>query len=79
MIKRECSEEEALIAAAQLAQTDLIPLSESLALAAADIGLEHRLAMAESIVYATALTHQAELVTSDGDFKGLPRVRYLKK
>ena len=79
VVKRERGEEEDLIAAAQLAQTNLVPLSESLALAAADLGLEHHLAMADSIVYATALAHQAELVTSDADFEGLPRVRYLKK
>ncbi len=34
--------------------------------------------MTDSVAYATALTHEAELVTSDVDFEGLPGVRYLK-
>ncbi|MAE69987.1 MAG: PIN domain nuclease [Gemmatimonadetes bacterium] len=79
LIKRERGEEDALIAAAQIAQTALVPLSESLALSAADIGLERGLAMADSVVYATALSHQAELVTSGTDFEGLPGVRLLER
>jgi predicted nucleic acid-binding protein len=45
---------------------------ESLALEAADISLEHGLAMADSLVYATARRHRAKLVTGDADFEGLP-------
>ena len=76
-IRRECSEEEALIAAAQIQKTHLVPLTEALALAAADISLEHRLAMVDSIVYATALSHRAQLISSDADFARLPNVTYL--
>jgi len=76
-IRRECSEEEALIAAAQIQKTHLAPLTEALALAAADISLEHRLAMVDSIVYATALSHRAQLISSDADFARLPNVTYL--
>jgi predicted nucleic acid-binding protein len=79
IVKRERTEEEALLAAAQIQKTRLIPLSESLALAAADVSLEFRLAMADSVVYATARTEDAELVTSDGDLRGLPGVTYLPK
>ena len=76
-IKRERSEEEALIAAAQIEKTRIVPLTTTVALTAADLGLEHRLAMADSIVYSTALLHQAELVTSDRDFASLPGVEYV--
>jgi toxin FitB len=79
VIKRERGEEDALVAAAHMAQTRLVALSESLALTAADLGLEHKLAMADSIVYATAQSFGAELVTSDGDFSELPGVTYLPK
>jgi predicted nucleic acid-binding protein len=79
LIKRERSEEDALIAAAQMSQTRLVPLTDSLALTAADLGLEHKLAMANSIVYATAQSLGAELVTSDADFSGLPGVTFLSK
>jgi predicted nucleic acid-binding protein len=78
-VKRQRTEEEALIAAAQIEKTTLAPLTSSIALTAADVGLEHGLAMADSIVYATALLAGAELVTSDRDFAALPGVRYLEK
>lgn len=79
VIKRERGEEDALTAAAHMAQTRLVSLNESLALTAADVGLEHQLAMADSIVYATALVMGAELITSNADFSGLPGVTYLPK
>lgn len=79
LVKRERSEEEALIAAAQMQKTRVIPLSDSLALAAADVSLEFRLAMADSIVYATARAEDAELVTSDADLRRLPGVTFLPK
>ena len=78
-IRRERSEEEALVAAAQIQKTRLAPLTETIALAAADISLEHRLAMADSIVYATALSHRAQLISSDADFAQLPNVTYLSR
>jgi len=78
-IKRECAVEEALVVVAQLEKTRIIPLSASLALAAADFSLAHKLAMADAIVYATARAHFAQLFTSDSDFIGLPEVVYLKK
>lgn len=79
LVRRERSEEEALLAAAQMQKTRLVTLSDSLALAAADASLEFRLAMADSIVYATARAEDAELVTSDADLRGLPGVTYLPK
>jgi predicted nucleic acid-binding protein len=79
LVKRERTEEEALLAAAQIQKTRIVPLSDSLALAAADVSLEFRLAMADSIVYATARAEDAELVTSDGDLRDLPGVTFLPK
>jgi len=79
LIKRERTEEEALLAVAQIQKTRVVPLSESLALAAADVSLELRLAMADSIVYATAKAESAELVTGDKDLGRLPGVIYIPK
>ena len=79
LVKRERTEEEALLAAAQIQKTRIVPLSDSLALAAADVSLEFRLAMADSIVYATARAEDAELVTSDSDLRDLPGVTFLPK
>jgi predicted nucleic acid-binding protein len=52
----------------------VVPLDEELALAAAHISNETKLAMADAIIYATAQAHQAQLVTADAAFRGLPNV-----
>ena len=79
MIKQKRNEEEALTAVAQMGKTQLIPLTDALALTAADVSLRYQVAMADAIVYATALIQEAQLVTSDGDLASLPGVTYLKK
>jgi predicted nucleic acid-binding protein len=76
-LKRNRGEETALLAAAQLQRNDVVDLDSPLTLEAADYALDHGLAMADALVYATARRHDAELVTSDGDFEGLPGVQYL--
>jgi predicted nucleic acid-binding protein len=58
---------------------EVVPLSETLALAAADVSLQFRLPMADSIVYTTARARDAELVTSDADLRALPGVTYFPK
>ena len=78
-IKRQRSEEEALAATAQMGKSRIIPLTETIALTAADVSLAHQLAMADAIVYATALLERAKLFTSDADLASLPGVVYLKK
>lgn len=77
--KRVRGEDSALLVVASMEKGKLVPLSPGLALSAADLGLEHRLAMADAVVYATALTQAAELITSDIDFAQLPGVTYLAK
>ena len=79
VLKRDVSEEDALQAVAQMLRTRVVPLSEALALEAADTSLEHSLAMADAIVYATARSHEADLVTTDADLEGLPGVVFLSK
>ena len=79
VVKRQRSEEDALLAAAQIGKTQLIPLTDTIALTAADASLTYHLAMADAIVYATALIHKATLVTSDADLAALPGVTYHKK
>jgi predicted nucleic acid-binding protein len=77
-IKRQRGEEAALMAAGQLKGTELIPLTDSIALLAADSSLQHGLAMADAIVYATAKDLNARLVTGDADLKDLPDVVYIR-
>ncbi len=79
IIKRERTEEDALRAVGQMLKTRIVPLTDTLALEAADVSLEHGLPMADSIVYATALANGAELVTSDADFAKLPGVTFIRR
>jgi len=53
---------------------EVAPLDGKVALAAAELSIRHQLPMADAIIYATAQAHQAELVTSDTHFSGLPGV-----
>jgi len=78
-IKRERTEEEAITAAGQIEKTRVVPITAGLALTAADLSIEHRLAMADALIYATAVTYDAELITSDPDFASLPGVTFLDK
>ena len=55
----------------------VVPLDDILAIAAARNSIAHNLAMADAIIYATALSFSAELVSSDQHFQGLPGVTLL--
>lgn len=77
-IKRERGEETALLTAGRLNATQIVHLTESIAFLAADVSLQHGLAMADAIVYATAKDQDAEVVTGDADLKDLSGVVYIK-
>lgn len=79
VLKRVLNEETALLAVGRMQQSDVIPLDAGLALHAADLALRHGLAMADAMIYATARSRQAELITSDADLQGLVGVTYLPK
>jgi predicted nucleic acid-binding protein len=78
VIKRDLSEDRAIAAVSALRATTIEPLTETLALAAADSALEYGIAMADAIIFATAFRHSAELVTGDSDFDGLPGVTLIR-
>lgn len=78
-IKRYRDEDEALKFIAKMSEGKIIALDDTLALHAADLAIEYKLPMAGSVVYATALSHHAKLITSDSDFHRLPHVVYLPK
>jgi predicted nucleic acid-binding protein len=54
-------------------------LDTSTALLAAEVSGKHQLAAADAIIYATARTHDADLLTCDRHFEGLPGVLYIPK
>lgn len=78
VVRRDLNEERAIEAVSALRTTTIEPLVEGLALEAADVALEYGLAMADAIIFATASRHDAELVTGDADFDGLPRVTLIR-
>lgn len=78
-ISRTVSESKAYEVIAVTQQGTIDVFDTSLALMAADASLEHNLAMADALVYASALKHKVLLITSDKHFEGLPQVEYLKK
>ena len=54
-------------------------LDTAIALAAAELCARHKLATADAVVYATALTQGADLLTCDRHFAALPAVLYVSK
>ena len=79
IVLRERDENDALQTAALMQQGRLVSLDASLALTAAQLGVAHKLPLADSIVYATAQAFGAVLWTQDDDFDGLPDVRYFRR
>jgi predicted nucleic acid-binding protein len=79
VIRRRRSEEQAMEAVAQMQKTSVVDLDQSLALSAADISIEHDLAMADAIVYATARIKGVRTVTADADFQGLSDVTVFER
>ena len=82
VFKRTCQiadESSALDAIAVMLQGEVVDLNSALALDAARISLETGLAMADSIILATARSHEAVLWTQDAHFEGLAGVEFRPK
>jgi len=77
--KRESDETTAHDTIALADDSLIVPLTTEIALLAADLALAHKLALADAVIYASARKHEAELVTSDDHFEGLPGVTYFPK
>jgi len=72
-------EERALDAVGALSRGNVVGLSQHEAIEAARLSLQYKLAMADSIILATARTFQATLWTQDAHFKEIEGVRYLRR
>lgn len=57
----------------------VVPMSTEIALAAAVVGRQHNLAVADAIIYATARAFGADMLTCDAHFEGLAGVHCLRK
>lgn len=79
VLKREVGEEKALLAVAYMKRQQIVNLDDTLALAAADISLKDKLAMADAIILATSRVYECTIVTADSDLKNQPNVTYIPK
>ena len=78
-IAQQRGDDEALRGVAVMEQGRVVDLDRATALAAARLSIDHSIAMADSIMLATAQRNGAVLWTQDVDFEGLPGVRFFAK
>ena len=76
-VMRESGEDAALQIVAHMQLGKVVTLDGALAIDAAVFGVEYKLPLADSIIYATANKFSATVWTQDADFKSLPNVQYL--
>ena len=76
---REAGEEKADQVIAYTQKCIVVPLDTRIALLAAELHRQYKLATADAIVYATAQDQGAELLTCDVHFAKLPAVVYFSK
>jgi predicted nucleic acid-binding protein len=79
VILRERGEDDAFLAVAAMQQGAVVDLTSDLALEAAAVGHEEKLAFADSVIYAVAKRHSATVWTQDEHFSGKENVRFKAK
>jgi predicted nucleic acid-binding protein len=77
MVQR--GENTALVNIGDMHQGQIAELTSSIALQAAKLSVDQKIAMADSIILATALAYDAVLWTQDADFEGIEGVKYIEK
>ncbi len=78
-LTREVGETEADQVIAYTQSCLVVTLDTKIALQSSELQGQYQLATADAIVYATALAYDADLLTCDAHFEGLPNVIYIKK
>ena len=78
-LTREVGESEADQVIAYTQNCVVIALDTKIALQAADLHRQYKLATADAIVYASALVNNAQLLTCDAHFANLPNALYIRK
>ncbi len=78
-VSQQRDEDDALRVVAVMEQGKVVGLDGATALEAARLSILHKIAMADSIMLATARRHKATLWTQDADFDGLLGTRYYAK
>jgi len=78
-ISLKLGEEDALRSIGFMSLGREVDLNREIAISAAQISLDSKLAMADSIILATARAYDANLWTQDEHFKGIPGVKFVEK
>ncbi len=73
------SDDDALKAVGIMSLGQIIDIDQAIAISAAQISLELKLAMADSFILAVARAYNATLWTQDEHFKDIPGVQYIEK
>ncbi len=76
---REVGEDKTNQVIAYTQKCRVVPLDTRIALLAAELHRQHKLATADAVVYATAKQYGAQLLTCDAHFEGLPSVSLFSK
>jgi predicted nucleic acid-binding protein len=74
----ERDEDAALLAAGLMSHGQLAEMDRTIAIEAARISVNLKLAMADSIILATAQAYDARLWTQDAHFKGIQGIEYIE-
>ena len=75
----ERDEETALLAVGLMSHGREVELDRNIAIDAAQVSRDLKLAMADSIILATAHAHKATLWTQDAHFEGMDGIKYIEK
>jgi predicted nucleic acid-binding protein len=79
VVIREKGEDDAFLAIAAMQQGKVVDLDADLAIEAAAVGNDEKLAFADSIIYTITLKYNATLWTQDAHFSQKLRVQYTEK
>jgi toxin FitB len=79
VVNLQRGENEALRVIAVMEQGTVVGLDSATALEAARLSIHHHIAMADSIMLATATRNAAVFWTQDSDFEGIAGIKYFAK
>jgi predicted nucleic acid-binding protein len=78
-VLRHRSEKDAFECIECMIHGTVVDLNMEVSLNAAKYGVMHKIPLADSIIYATGMMHDALIWTQDADFENLPNVEYILK
>ena len=78
-LSRHCDQELIETCLTLMRRGRVVDLTDARAIAASKVAQQHKLAMADAVMYTAAIEFNATFWTQDVDYKDLPNVKYLAK